>query len=149
MEKTKKPKIILKGVNMFMNIPKGFGVVDLTPDLQEFVEENGIPEEKISEDGKSIVFTISKFAKYRCMDEKNDYKPSYYDNSGFYAQLASGVCNAKFGVAEYDWRYAGRKGHTIALQLEGAVFRENPSCDPLSELEFDGQDGDEELDTPF
>lgn len=140
VQKNEKPRtevktVKLKHLAVSLNADRGFALINLDDESREAMEPAGIDLEE--QDGVVLINT-SKYLRMAISGEEID-------------EIASGKgwANVKLRVADYDWTYKKKTGHTRKWELLGVNFLTWSAYDPLSDLNDDDSDVDDLGDLPF
>lgn len=124
----------LKHVAVSMNAERGFALVNLNDEAREAMEPADIELEE--QDGVVLINT-SKYLRMAISGEAIDEVAS-----------GKGWANVKLRVADYDWTYKKKSGHTRKWELIGVNFLTWTVYDPISDLN-DDSDADDFDGLPF
>lgn len=146
---TKKDKTEKKQANSWTDVLKKVpirvigsqGYMLINVDRPEIVKQlEAAPIDVTVQDGV-VLFNLSRFCRAALEGVETDVN----------TLAVKGYANVKLRLADYDYTYKGKKGHTSKLEVIGmAIIKSTPISDALEDLMLDEDEADVDLDDlPF
>lgn len=146
---TKKDKTEKKHTNSWTDVLKKVpirvigsqGYMLINVDRPEVVKQlEAAPVDVTVQDGV-VLFNLSRFCRAAVEGVETDVN----------TLAVKGYANVKLRLADYDYTYKGKKGHTSKLEVIGmAIIKSTPISDALEDLMVDEDEADVDLDDlPF
>lgn len=146
---TKKDKTEKKHTNSWTDVLKKVpirvigsqGYMLINVDRPEVVKQlEAAPVDVTVQDGV-VLFNLSRFCRAAVEGVETDVN----------TLAVKGYANVKLRLADYDYTYKGKKGHTSKLEVIGmAIIKSTPISDALEDLMIDEDEADVDLDDlPF
>lgn len=146
---TKKDKTEKKTTNSWTDVLKKVpirvigsqGYMLINVDRPEIVKQlEAAPVDVTVQDGV-VLFNLSRFCRAALEGVETDVN----------TLAVKGYANVKLRLADYDYTYKGKKGHTSKLEVIGmAIIKSTPISDALEDLMVDEDEADVDLDDlPF
>ena len=130
---------VLKKVPIRVIGSQGYMLVNV--DRPEVVKQlEAAPVDVTVQDGV-VLFNLSRFCRAALEGVETDVN----------TLAVKGYANVKLRLADYDYKYKGKTGHTTKLEVIGmAIIKSTPISDALEDLMVDEDEADVDLDDlPF